>query len=601
MQEYLFLFTIGPVQSFIAQARKTQDLYAGSQILSDLIRWGMHAFENLSQIGGEKPTFIFPKEYTDSNHENQGFSRSNPNRFLAITEVQDVEELGKTVEAAVRERFRTTATTTFEQTFSGLTKPQGFCEQIEQFLEVYWVAVPYTKENYKENYRQIEKYLGAVKHVRAFKQLEEKGRKCSLCGVRNGLFYSELRKKNKPAYLHPSAIYVQKNINKNETLCAVDFVKRFYEAGYFPSTAKIALWDLWKNDEILQMIRTLEGLFKKNNFDQQFLFEENLTENYFEVNKVKLREGNTLKDVQSKREAIFQKAKELQIKTSKYYALLTFDGDDMGKWLSGEKSGGELEEFHKKLSKCLINFAEKSRKIVDSYGATVYAGGDDFLGFVNLNHLFKVLKGLQCCFNTLVNEKLVEYIGNEQLTFSVGVVIAHYKMPLGKVLLYGREMLEKAKQYKENEKNRYGILCMKGNTAIGEMYVEPTDVRLLEDLTAKFQAKDQQKISPSFVYKYGLEIQSLPMSFVHWEESESMMNICKAELKRLVKRASTDKNTSEEVIEKLVNHLGNQFYEKKPIQYINRSYFEEEYSGNYHIDMQNFISFIKIAKQLTSI
>ncbi|NTW88345.1 MAG: hypothetical protein HGB26_04300 [Desulfobulbaceae bacterium] len=32
-QQYLFLFTIGPVQSFIAQARKTRDLYAGSAIL----------------------------------------------------------------------------------------------------------------------------------------------------------------------------------------------------------------------------------------------------------------------------------------------------------------------------------------------------------------------------------------------------------------------------------------------------------------------------------------------------------------------------------------------------------------------------------------
>lgn len=33
---YLFLFTIGPVQSFIAQARKTRDLYAGSKILGGL-------------------------------------------------------------------------------------------------------------------------------------------------------------------------------------------------------------------------------------------------------------------------------------------------------------------------------------------------------------------------------------------------------------------------------------------------------------------------------------------------------------------------------------------------------------------------------------
>ena len=35
--QYLFLFTIGPVQGFIAQARKTRDLYAGSAILGEII------------------------------------------------------------------------------------------------------------------------------------------------------------------------------------------------------------------------------------------------------------------------------------------------------------------------------------------------------------------------------------------------------------------------------------------------------------------------------------------------------------------------------------------------------------------------------------
>jgi len=37
---HLFLFTIGPVQSFIAQARKVQDLAAGSQMLSDFFLLG---------------------------------------------------------------------------------------------------------------------------------------------------------------------------------------------------------------------------------------------------------------------------------------------------------------------------------------------------------------------------------------------------------------------------------------------------------------------------------------------------------------------------------------------------------------------------------
>lgn len=38
MAHYLFLFTIGPVQEFIAAARRTRDLWAGSQLLSELSR-----------------------------------------------------------------------------------------------------------------------------------------------------------------------------------------------------------------------------------------------------------------------------------------------------------------------------------------------------------------------------------------------------------------------------------------------------------------------------------------------------------------------------------------------------------------------------------
>ena len=35
-KKYLFLYTVGPVQSYIEQSRKTHDLYAGSRILSEL-------------------------------------------------------------------------------------------------------------------------------------------------------------------------------------------------------------------------------------------------------------------------------------------------------------------------------------------------------------------------------------------------------------------------------------------------------------------------------------------------------------------------------------------------------------------------------------
>ena len=61
-KKYLFIFTIGPVQSFIAQARKTQDLYAGSQLLSDLIRYAVETARQKSAEGEFELIFPFLKK-----------------------------------------------------------------------------------------------------------------------------------------------------------------------------------------------------------------------------------------------------------------------------------------------------------------------------------------------------------------------------------------------------------------------------------------------------------------------------------------------------------------------------------------------------------
>lgn len=73
-QNHIFILSIGPVQSFIAQARKTQDLYAGSQILSQLVEAGINAIPELDR----EKELIFP--YLNDNIT----TKSLPNRFVAI-------------------------------------------------------------------------------------------------------------------------------------------------------------------------------------------------------------------------------------------------------------------------------------------------------------------------------------------------------------------------------------------------------------------------------------------------------------------------------------------------------------------------------------
>ena len=44
-KNYLFTLIITPVQSFISQARKTKDLFVGSEILSSLSRKALERFD----------------------------------------------------------------------------------------------------------------------------------------------------------------------------------------------------------------------------------------------------------------------------------------------------------------------------------------------------------------------------------------------------------------------------------------------------------------------------------------------------------------------------------------------------------------------------
>ena len=189
---HLFLFTIGPVQSFIAQARKTRDLYAGSRLLSELVLTGMDVFV---KYGGE---VIFPKSR----------STSQPNRFLGRIDEDKLKEkelngakltlrkLGKHIEKEVESQWQNVA----KNSVAVLGTPDGFDEQIKNALETFWAFHPIDKNNYREAYRGIERTLGAIKNARPASQYHyqkengqliygERGRKCSLDGERNVKFY----------------------------------------------------------------------------------------------------------------------------------------------------------------------------------------------------------------------------------------------------------------------------------------------------------------------------------------------------------------------------------------------------------------------------
>jgi CRISPR-associated protein Cmr2 len=458
MSQYLFLFAISPVQAYIEQARKTQDLYAGSYILSHLCHTAIQAF-------GLKPeNIIFPAI------DQQDDNRSLPNRFIALVEKEEteLERLGKSIEDATKAEFHKIAATVLAE-FKDISERvrEQINEQITQYLTVNWLCLPLTNGDYLQKYAEIERLFGAIKRVRGFEPLSEKGRKCSICGERNVRLYHKTERESQepgkiPQKLFSNDAYLveyedinYKLLQPGEGLCVVCYMKRnagaYFGNGYnntFPSTPEIALLDALS--KLPDAIRP----GKKTEYDAHVVFALH--------NHTQLRETYPGYVIQAS-QRVLKGLDDYDIPFSPYYAVLRFDGDSMGKWLSGEylrdKSSEALQRFHPVLSGQLRRFAHKTEKHFDLnlfQGCSVYAGGDDFLGFLNLNVLFPVMKQFRQEFDKI---NLREFT-DAKLTFSAGIVIAHYKTPLVEVLKWSQRMEHEAKAI-DARKDAFAVAVLK--------------------------------------------------------------------------------------------------------------------------------------------
>lgn len=570
MNKHLFLFTIGPVQSFIAHARKTQDLYTGSFLLSHLIDFAMKELKNEKKVINCK--LIFPSENIES----------KPNRFIAEIESDDVKSVGGKLENFVKEEFENIA----QNVLGSLSKKydrgfeDSFLKQIKTHLQIYWVAIPLNND-YPQIYSELEKTIGAIKNVRVFKQLNNGegrvGRKCSLCGERNVLFYKKTSSGKVPAYIQKDAIELKDEykLNPGEGLCTVCFTKRFYKKNQsFPSTAEISLMDKIPEDDL--------NTFKNKKLDPQLFFEENLTKDYFKKFKIKI----PLEEVKKLRKKILDKNNLKSKNLSKYYVLIMLDGDRMGKWLSGESLGEKekirLEDFHNKLSKALGDYADKVKKIIkEPRGKLVYAGGDDLLAFVNLNHLFDVLIDLRKEFPKF--EELGFNIKNGcKSTASAGIVIAHYKTPLSEVLKWARKMEKKeAKAEEKGGRDAFAIAVLKHSGEIDKTVWKWNEdnenkslrIELLKELVKELN-DDKEGFSNTFIKNLNIEFQKLG-------EIENDMML-KVEIKRLLGRSSQIKGDKEKKKQKVQKWQGKLY--------------------NIYIDFKtkdNFLSLLNIADFIT--
>lgn len=520
--KYLTLFTIGPVQNFITQARKLQDLYAGSFLLSYLCEQTINMARNQTALPVQA-VILFPDSQLESAPNSQLKSmpgsrpKSAPNRFLMTVETQDAEVLRQFcvfLEQYVRRQWTTIAHEVFKQT--KLIYSEAVAVQIESLIQVYYASEQYCGgSEFGGCYKKVIKRLGAAKTLRGFVQLDEPyGRKCNLMHEHNALFY---RKKSRlsaePAYLVADAQPVTENkvhdlnkyIEEDETLGGIALVKRCLKFGI-------------------------------SGFSDRF---PSVTDIY---------------EMHGQEDAPHDDRRG-------YYAMVMFDGDDMGRWYSEPDQKGvassALEDFQAYLSRAISTFAaEGSRKIVDweakKNGVVIYAGGEDFLGALNVKNVFAALGELRELFGKI---DLLPYTA-AKLSFSAGVAIAHVKTPLAVVLEMAREAEHRAKAYRHKDRNK-DAFCLSIAKRSGETssFVQPfyydgeSSLATLERLVELLLTKG---MSVKFIYQLGEELGRLAetdAAGLQWE-------IFMAEAARLLKHSAfEDRDQGAEIVREVVEIL----------------------------------------------
>ena len=82
---------------------------------------------------------------------------SKPNRFITIVDKDlSKSDIIEKIENIARQKYIEIAQTTFNSVFNNEAMPFGFKEQIENFLDINWLAIEYKDENYMEEYNKLD-------------------------------------------------------------------------------------------------------------------------------------------------------------------------------------------------------------------------------------------------------------------------------------------------------------------------------------------------------------------------------------------------------------------------------------------------------------
>lgn len=551
---YLLRVSIGPVQEFISEARKTRDLFIGSLLLSKATYNSMKPI--IHEFG---KNFIIYPHLKDS----EEYLSSIPNIYMAVIPKSKLDDMILEMEKGLKDFWNDV----LKEVNKKILDRKGYYNQkTGSPFYINWVAVPIKIEELNYSYKLKVKdsihFLNERKITRTFEPWEGSYvQKCSQCGHREYALY-----------IYPSfKERFKSRIKENEKLCSVCLLKRLLDPrdlglpdqefdSVVDISAVIAKQSIEKRmftkrevKEFVESISKIKKCLKITNKSGEFYYKDYLNYDYFKKEYGDPDCPNFKKICEDANEKLVEVYKSLGIKEpSKYYSIVMMDGDDMGKLMSGEvklASGGILEDsnftldYQEKLSKILAHTGIDISKIIEDQdkgnGLCVYSGGDDLLSFLPLERTLSKSNDARSSF---INE--FKKCGISQ-TLSAGIVILHHKDPLRKGLEEARKNVEQAKEWFE-DKDAFCITLRlfsgsvvtwgsKWELEIPSLQVTgPIKVLDVLEHFVSFMVKDlNNRLSPTFVRDF---MEELPSFYNHENNKWSLdNNMFKSEFRRLLK------------------------------------------------------------------
>jgi|YNPBryunderm2012_1023409.scaffolds.fasta_scaffold00551_10 CRISPR-associated protein Cmr2 len=456
MNDALLIFTFSPIQSFIAEARRVSDLYAGSKILSRL------AFQVAQQVVNQGGDLIYPAQTSQ---------QDMPNKLVTLVPYEQGGKIAQSLHETFLNEWQQIADDTLQE-LSRLSPAidehwrQIWQRQSEHFWEIYWV-VQKLSDGYASTYQAAARALEAVKRTRAFAQTAEEGLKDSLSGKRAALttrnldarqYWSQLAQSlRKPSLLRGDG---------RERLDALGAIKRFSpfsQRQKFLSVSSVATADFLAQalqnargelDTYRQTVAAWAYPVREQSewpYDGDLFFLETLTaerlaENYGLQNPDPQQLSQAKTALSRLYKAVFA--------PSPYYAILQLDGDSIGEIIDS----CQTVEQHHRFSQSLITFAQQVKAIVDRHlGELIYNGGDDVLALAPISRALPLASELAHTFSQVVKRPNEP---SRSCTLSAGIVIAHHLYPLDAALSAARQAEQDAKS-KVKEKNAVCVSVMR--------------------------------------------------------------------------------------------------------------------------------------------